>query len=112
MIYFREVIEPHVDPADVGWMKYWHVECYDDSMPMDGLGFPIGVAYVQELVNRGEQLQFFFVADEWRRQGFGTKLLLAMKDRWPEITWTSAMGEAGAAALKAAGFVNPDEDCD
>ena len=112
MIYFREANEPHLSPSDLNVVKYWHVECYDDEAPGRGKMFPVGIAYVREVLNRGAQLQFVFVADEWRRRGFGKQLLLAAKDRWPSLSWTSAMGPEGAALLESVGLRGDDDECE
>ncbi len=105
MIYFREANQPHLSPSESSDARFWHVECYSD----EGRMFPVGVAYVVEVGNRAAQLQFILVADQWRRQGFGKQLLSAIKDRWPFLTWTSAMGPEGAALLESVGLRDEDE---
>lgn len=107
-IYFREAIEPHVRGTDS--LKYWHVEIYDaDSIP-GAMMFPVGIAYVVEAVERCAQLQFVFVADQWRGKGFGKRLLIAIKQRWPAIVSTSPIDEAGERLLRSVGLDACDED--
>ena len=109
MIYFREANEPHLSASESSNVRYWHLEVYDDEAPNEGTMFPVGIAYVVEMPNRGAQLQFVFVADQWRRQGFGRQLVQAAKDRWPFLTWTSSMGVEGTALLNAVGLRDDDE---
>lgn len=110
MIHFRETTEPH--PS--GPVKFWHLEYYEDfaedGSPQKRRGFPVGVAYVAEVPNQGAQLNFIFVADQWRGRGYGKELLLAARQRWPMLTWTSAMGDAGAGLLRSAGLIEDDDE--
>lgn len=107
MIYFREANQPHLSTSESNDAKFWHVECYNDD---ENCMFPVGVAYVIAMGNRAAQLQFILVADQWRRQGFGKQLLQAIKDRWPFLTWTSAMGPQGAALLESAGLRDEEHE--
>ena len=113
MIYFREAIEPRPSANDSGRLTLWHLEYYEDfaedGTPHRRRGFPVGIAFVIEVDGSGAQLNFVFVADQWRGRGYGKELLLAAQARWPGLTWTGAMDEAGAGLLKAAGFVVDDD---
>ena len=104
MIFFRKANEPHLREAN-GICQYWHVEFYDDETP-GGLTSPVGVAYVCELVGKqAAQLNFIFVADQWRGNGYGKQLVEAIKARWPNLTWTGGMDERGEGLLRSCGLV-------
>lgn len=81
MIKFRNVSEP----ADAPLVR-WQVEAYDEA----GTMFPVGLAFVVELQGVA-QLNYIFVGDAWRRQGYGSKLFSACSDRWPTMNVTGAM---------------------
>lgn len=67
---------------------YWYVEAYSD----EGSMFPVGTAYVL-VYESVVQLNFMFVADQWRGQGFANEILQAVKTRWPHATATGAMNK-------------------
>ena len=80
-----------------GDAMFWNVELFCEHTV-----FPIGVAYVVT-VEEVSQLNFFFVADEWRGRGYGRALWKAVQDRWPRITFTSPMNETAKRILTGKG---------
>jgi GNAT superfamily N-acetyltransferase len=70
-----------------GAANFWYVEAYKG-----GRMFPVGTAYVVAVGNVA-QLNFILVADQWRRQGVGTALINAIRDRWPDYQATLPMGD-------------------
>jgi GNAT superfamily N-acetyltransferase len=96
MIYFRQVKEPHDAKFAV-----WYVEYRDERQ---GVLFPMGTAYVIHLLDKPQyvHLAYMFVGDQWRRQGIGTKLIDACKERWPAMQFTSPMDGKGEGLLRTA----------
>lgn len=93
MIVFRQLDEGYPTPG-----IHWNVEFFDDASHM----FPIGTAYVAAAENSAVALlKFILVADEWRQEKVATKLLDAIKQRWPEIQSSGPMGPAGERLLRA-----------
>ena len=95
MIVFRRVENEGIQA------EQWYVEAYSD----EGHMFPVGMAFVI-VWKRHAQLNFIFVSDEWRRQGFATRIVEACMARWPRFTMTTGMNPAGQA-LHAK--FNPDD---
>lgn len=87
-IEFRKVRED-------GPAVYWYVEAYAESDM-----FPVGTAYVVEVAGHA-QLNFIFVADQWRRCGFGRSIVEAVRERWPAFQITSAMDDPSQAFADA-----------
>ena len=69
-IFFREADGPYEQSGG-----FWHVEFYPFDTPL----FPVGLAVVCSPLSLcgGAQLNFLFVADQWRRQGIAEKLVAA-----------------------------------
>jgi len=76
-----------------GDAKFWYVEAYSP----EGNMFPVGTAYVFEVAKEGcsamAQLNFIFVADQWRRQGYGELMAKEMLLRWPKLQRTGPMDD-------------------
>lgn len=83
----------------------WHVELFDESDL-----FPVGTAYVIADQTGFAQLNFILVADQWRNRGHGKRLVDAIKDRWPKLTATSAMGNAGESLLRRCDLMYEEEE--
>lgn len=98
----RKVEFQHV--RNDGEVDCFRVEIYSE----EGNMFPVGTAHVV-VIHGAAQLNFIIVADQWRRQGFGKELILAVKGRWPQLTATSGMDEMGEGLLNAVGLF-PDLD--
>jgi hypothetical protein len=107
-IYFREVKEPHIQQNEDS-LRYWHIEAYQVDV-VCRLQFPIGIAYVAEVPSVTAQLQFIFVADQWRKHGVAKSLVSAVKLRWPGVVPTFAMDERGTALLSSCGLLLDEED--
>lgn len=88
-IYFRQVNEPY-SIRNV----FWHVEYYEGS-PL----FPVGLCVVAA-VGGGAQLNFVFVADQWRGRGIARKLVSACIGRWPNLQGTLGISDGGDALLR------------
>lgn len=106
MIHFRQV--DSIQKLDGAVL--WYLEYYLDDEPCRW-AFPVGTAYVLEIPKaNAAQLNFVLVADRWRGQGIAKQLLLAAKERWPNIGSTGAIGPEGAGLLSAVGFVVDEDD--
>lgn len=90
--------EPRPDPESIriqfcemrrdGDAAFWNVEAYSVGRHT----FPVATAYVVEV--RGVAcLNFILVADQWRRLGYGTALVNAVRERWPDFQSTPPMDE-------------------
>jgi GNAT superfamily N-acetyltransferase len=100
-IFFRDVSQPFEQTSAV---RRWCVGYYDNQVG-GGTMFPVGIAYVVEVVQcEVAQMNFILVADDWRRKGIARAILTAIKLRWPAVTATRSMGPAGEALLKSAGL--------
>lgn len=98
-IVFRE-IRQH------GPVTYWHVEAYSP----EGNQFPVGTAYVKSIEeNQFAQLDFILVADHWRRQGFGTRLTRAIRERWPNAVSTGPIDNAGKGLLQSIAWITEED---
>jgi hypothetical protein len=72
--------------------------------------FPVGIAYVA-VIEPNAQLNFIFVADQWRRQGFATELICAIRERWPNVVSTLGLDGMGESLLMAVGInFDPDDN--
>ena len=92
MIHFRRVDEPFADAR----VERWQVEFYSD----EGTMFPVGLAWVL-VFDSHAQLQFFMVADDWRGQGVGRRLLEACRERWSMLRHTSPMTPLAEKLLRS-----------
>lgn len=71
-----------------GDATFWNVEAYPEGIKT----FPVATAYVVEV--RGTAfLNFILVADQWRRLGYGTSVIDAIRERWPDFQSTGPMDE-------------------
>ncbi len=100
MVLFRHLGD-HVPES---WTRgfHWQVEYH---APQDR-GFPIGLAWVIAPPLGGSWpkgtyprpcITFVLVVDEERRKGIGTKLVQAIRERWPNAMFTDAISEADEA---------------
>src|SRR5262245_51554342 len=84
-----------------GWLAgaTWQVEFY----PPGDRGFPSGVAWVfvppgRQKVEPGDiYLKYIIVADDQRREGIATRLVEAIRARWPGVSLGQPISRAGAA---------------
>lgn len=67
-----------------GIATFWYVEVYSP----EGTMFPVGTAYVVQAA-KVASLSFIFVADCWRRQGYGRAMIEAIRNRWPDFQASS-----------------------
>lgn len=89
---------------------YWHVEAYDFER-----SWPLGIAFVADGTKSSSgtetaallcfRLDYLFVIDEYRRQGVGTALLNAVKERWPSMCLDAAT--EGDRAIDGLDVVEP-----
>jgi GNAT superfamily N-acetyltransferase len=103
MILFRHL----GDNVPDAWIKdfRWQVEYHGSHDP----GYPLGLAWVfapppgktyLEDMDHQPWIMFIFVVDGARRTGIGTKLIQAIKDRWPDVKPTPAISDEGAALIR------------
>lgn len=104
MINFRQVDYPN-HPTGI----YWQVEWFPEHHPYRTTDFPAGLAFVMAMPGQGAQLNFIFVADQWRRQGGASAMIAACRQRWPGLMFTHGMGPEGEGLLAKNG-VRFDED--
>lgn len=107
LILFRKLGNP-LSPADHDPpCVNWQAEYYAPS----GRGFPSGIAWVKvapkprpkEWLSDAEgQVVFVLVADDCRQQGIAMELIKACLGRWPKVTITSAISDAGEALVDEA----------
>jgi len=72
--------------------------------------FPVGTAYVIANDTGLAQMNFIFVADQWRKRGHGKRLVDSIKERWPKLTATSAMGNLGKRLLDRCELTYQEEE--
>jgi GNAT superfamily N-acetyltransferase len=99
-IFFRQVEEPY--PKG---FNFWHVEYYPEITPL----FPVGLVVVCTY-GGAAQLNFIFVADQWRQQGIGQKMVTACLERWPMLMRTQAMDEIADRLFKKFPEFDKDEE--
>jgi len=81
-----------------GLISYWYVEVFCN----EGKQFPVGTAYIKSIDEMGfAQLDFVLVADQYRRQGVGTRLCGAIRERWPNAVSTGPIDAQGDGLLRA-----------
>jgi GNAT superfamily N-acetyltransferase len=80
----------------------WQVEYHSHN----DRGFPAAMAWVIAPATGAPMpegsrpwVMYIIVVDDERRKGIGTKLLQAIRDRWPDAILTDAISDAGAALL-------------
>lgn len=101
-IIFRQIINPR--PGDWTPAMHWYVEFHSDTHDM---AYPLGIAFVsahsqmKACVGHSASLDFIYVCDQERRQGVATKLIAAVRARWPDIYLGEAISEAGEGLLAA-----------
>lgn len=92
-----------------GQAIFWNVEAYSS----EGNMFPVATAYVVEFCGTAS-LSFILVADQWRRLGYGTALIDAIRERWPMFQSTAPMDEGAslkfAIATKSPALISDDEE--
>ena len=93
----------------------WQVEYHE------GLGVPLGVAWVlaPPASLKGKRrpggafkpyLKFVLVSDEYRREGIATRLVVACRERWPDLSLTRPVSRAGMALYrKFQGLRSPED---
>lgn len=80
------------DPLPEDWsVPRWQVEFHEE----DGIGVPVGLAWVADYGEQygGPTLLYLLVADGWRRQGIGRRLVRACLERWPKLQITNATSD-------------------
>ena len=96
MIIYRQIGRPVPSnwPAGV----HWYVEYHDDIFDCP---FPLGIAFVSYHPNGPLPaiVYFVLVADLHRRKGVATKLIAAIRSRWPDAMLTDAISEDGKAFM-------------
>lgn len=95
-IVFRRVDSPFESCGVPGEM--WEVEYRRPEM-----AFPVAEAWVH-VSPQTAYLGLLFVVEGWRRQGIGTALFKAIRQRWPNVAY-DAVSESGQA------FLNRFADC-
>lgn len=99
-IFFRRVEEPYPKPAE-----FWHIEYFPESTAL----FPVALAVVCSFQGVA-QLNFIFVADQWRQKGIAGQLISACLERWPSLQPTAPMsGIAEHLLRKFPQFDDPNE---
>jgi GNAT superfamily N-acetyltransferase len=76
---------------------HWQIEYYPDETEA---GAPLGLAWVSDCTAGGSfaSLDYVLVRDDFRRQGIGTELVRACRERWPDLRM-DAVSECGEAFL-------------
>jgi GNAT superfamily N-acetyltransferase len=96
---FRRVEMPGMDAP------HWIAELYDrEAGVMGDLPYPSAIAWLTEFsppTGMGTILDFIMVPDHLRRCGYATRLIQACEGRWPDLTLTEAISEAGDGLLKS-----------
>ena len=94
-----EILFRHCDdPRSELWaVPHWLVEFHDE----DGPGCPVGLVWVAVYPKEalGPTLLYILVADDWRCQGIGKKLLVACLERWPDLRITPTATDEGEKPL-------------
>lgn len=111
LIVFRHLGDQVGPDCKPGW--WWVVEAYDDRP------FPVGQAWVmvvpQDLPARAKyvttpQIYYVLVSDDSRRKGVATRLVLAIRERWPGGELTPPISKAGQALCdKLDGPLEPED---
>jgi hypothetical protein len=96
-IFFRRLTDPPPPPGHMGRETVmWAAEYWEPSgLVHFGRGFPTAVAWIKEYLNGHPQGQFVdagvelvLVEDGARRDGIGTKLIRACRDKWSRLLIT------------------------
>jgi GNAT superfamily N-acetyltransferase len=102
VIHFRQL--DGGGPPWPTWAKdceHWQVEYFPDEHARP---FPEGLAWVMVPPAGpdwpGPVVEYVLVLDDSRRRGIGTKLVAAIKERWPSAMLTPPASEAGAALCR------------
>jgi hypothetical protein len=92
---FRQLDDPGREPG-VAWRAELHTD--DDSPP-----FPLAAAYLSDFraapVPLGMIVDYVWVPDHLRRRGHATRLIRACERRWPGLTLTGPISEAGEGLI-------------
>lgn len=95
--------------ADDDAFKVYYVEIFPEECP-----WPEGIGVVVEYTNLASSdgrmsLQYVFVLDRSRRQGYGTRILRACHKRWPDIGYSGATESGVLLIAKYTGRENDPE---
>lgn len=88
-----------------GWIApRIRAELYDHTDAEGDMLFPVATAYLSDYrgfphTGLGIMLSFILVPDQYRRLGYAKALILAIKERFPELTTTDAISPEGEALL-------------
>ena len=99
-----EILFRRLDTPTVSWSKpgtRWAVEYW-----CSGEGYPIAQAWVVMLY--GPYIRWLHVMEGYRREGIATRLLTAIKERWPGVEFDAAteLGERFVDGLVDKGVIS------
>lgn len=89
---YEILFRPLEAPTPEDWsVPRWQIEYHE----YDGIGVPVGLAWVADYGEQygGPSLLYVLVADGWRRQGIGKRLIRACLERWPNLQMTNATSD-------------------